>query len=386
MKLSTYIQPDSQSLLKENFDEYIVGTKSLSRFGLWSDDDLVSFLSSSSQKFTLEWDVWQTEREFDQAIASFEKLPLSKITAVRAQDPGVIEYLKQEKPNLKIHLDLQHSFHNIESIKTFCHYLGEQVERVLLSQELPLSKVLEVQENLNVPVELLGLGRIALFYSPRKLLAPHYFDSDDKIEQQFHSKEFIEAMANSEETAHKGFPVLENQHGTFMFAVKDLCLLDQIEKLKEIPFLRLDLRFLKEPNLTKDIVALARNEKGGDFESFKNQYPNEIMRGFFNVNKTDILFKKLKNKHIVREDEGFVGKILELNKDHYLILDIKKNWSKLKEGQELKGQSPEGKEKTFLLKSLKSLKGQKLNSVESKRLVMIDYKSGLGPGSTIYLS
>ena len=105
--------------------------------------------------------------------------------------------------------------------------MGDQCERLVLSNELSKEKLLEYAHLLNTPIEVLVFGRILLFYSPRLLLSPL-----EKTELE--NNHSIEAFGTSEESPHSGFPLIENSHGTFMFNVKDLYLLDHLEELKEM--------------------------------------------------------------------------------------------------------------------------------------------------------
>jgi len=46
------------------------------------------------------------------------------------------------------------------------------------------------------------------------------------LEEKKHLNDALEAYGTSEESPHSGFPIVENRHGTFMFNVKDLSLLE----------------------------------------------------------------------------------------------------------------------------------------------------------------
>ena len=54
---------------------------------------------------------------------------------------------------------------------------------------------------------------------------------DEKRAKSMTSGEFLEATGESEESPHKGFPLIENSHGTFMFHIKRLFLLEHLEHL-----------------------------------------------------------------------------------------------------------------------------------------------------------
>src|SRR5690606_4501254 len=103
---------------------------------------------------------------------------------------------------------------------------GARLTRLVLSIELSKESLKNIVPALKTPCELLVLGRILLFHSPRALLAPLAGPVADPA--------WLEAVGASEESPHKGFPLLENKHGTFMFLPKDFCLAEQLPELKEL--------------------------------------------------------------------------------------------------------------------------------------------------------
>src|SRR5690606_27178764 len=106
---------------------------------------------------------------------------------------------------------------------------------------------------------------------------------------------------------HKGFPLIENQHGTFMFHIKEFCLVDYAQELKEngLSYFRIDQRF--EEKKLREITELVRKFSEEEFLKFKEEYSQDLMRGFYLVNKTDVLFPKLKNSRLQQREGNYLG-------------------------------------------------------------------------------
>ena len=135
------------------------------------------------------------------------------------------------------------------------------------------------------------------------------------------SGHWIEAAGQSEESPHKGFPLLENEHGTFMFLPIDHCLLDSLSELSElgVAHLRIDNRFMSEGLFTR-VMEHFNNPSEESFEMIKDASQARLIRGFYNTNKSDVLFKKLKNYRIQRKDKGtqvfLLVSFLQVEPDH----------------------------------------------------------------------
>src|SRR5690606_14113245 len=169
--------------------------------------------------------------------------------------------------------------------------------------------------------------------TPRNLLSNLLPEDDEKKQKEVFPSRYIEATGESEESPHKGFPLIENKHGTFMFHIKEHYLLDFVSDLKEMGLdtLRVDLRFGKDFTLLKEIKDIVSGHIT-DTKEFKEKYPSDVIRGFFHVNKSDVLFKKLKNSRIIRQDESYVGEVIEAMKGEFLGINLKNPKAKLKVG------------------------------------------------------
>ena len=389
--LITYIEriEDIDKLVESGVKEAIIGTSTLSRFGNLSNSqaqDIAKACKSVGIRPVLEWDILMTENVFNMTIKTFVHLDLNAFDAIRLQDPGAVNYIIENYPKHKIQMILESGgHHNLEAVKIWQTLAGGNLERAILSLELSKNILEEYIRELDVEVELLGLGRILLFYTPRSLVAP-MFGTDDKDHKQV-NKAPIEVSASSEESPHKGFPVIENMHGTFMFNTKDIFLLEYLDEIGDVGLqhLRIDLRFGHDLSLLKKIASLKTNFSKEKATSIKDEYPVVTNRGFFHVNKSDVLFKKLKNYRIQRSDMQFIGDVVEVNKKKHIGIVLRSRQNGLKVGDSIRLHTPDGKEKTTKINSLKTSAHEEVSHAEHGQVIFIPHISGISVKTSVYL-
>jgi putative protease len=397
MKLTTYLNKleDISELKKQGVTELILGHRALTRFGelsTFSLNQAIDQCLESNITPVVEWDVLSVESKFEICKQVLSEINLEKVKSIRLQDPGAIHYVKEYFPNLKIQLLLESgAYHNKKAIDAIIKLVGEPLERIVLSLELTKDIVESYIESYqNIDVEFLGLGRILLFYTPRSLVRPLY--ETDLPETYLVNERPVEVLASSEESPHKGFPVLENIHGTFMFNTKDHFVLEYLPELKKIGlnYLRVDLRFDNRMDNLSDVVTLV-DSVDGDFrsdivEKIKQDSQRPVIRGFFHVNKSDVLFKKLKNYRLLRKDERFIGDIIEVNKGHHLGIFVRSRTNSLSIGDKIKLITPDGKEKTTQIKSMQKSNHQNIDRAHAGEIVFIPHVSGISVKTVVYLN
>ncbi len=396
MKFITYIESTSEfiklnSLLKSHsiendFVEVIVSFRGLSRFSENKKQDLMDLIALNQNfklNLVLEWDLLSQENHFLRCVGEIKDLPLHEFKAIRLQDPGAINFIKENYEWLKIQLILENGNHNLEGLKRWSDFLGNQLDRLVLSNELSRDHLAKYAES-KLKIEVLVFGRILLFYSPRLLLSPLDANQIEKVQKDKN----LEAFGTSEESPHAGFPIIENNHGTFMFNVKDLSLIEQVQELKalSIEAVRFDLRFDGSIQHLEDfLVHTLVHEKNHLNQEIKVHHPRPLIKGFYNINKSDVLFPKLKNKRIERHDQNYLGEIVDVERDEQLILINKSKSHVLKMGDEIRLVTPEGKVKVLAIKELKSSSKVALQEVGPEELCTIPYASGIVAKTQVYL-
>ncbi len=352
---------------RRDIKEVIIGCRELSRSFDCSKEDFyeISHLAKTlNLKRVLCYDALICERDFNRVMSFFEIIDQDSYDYIRVQDLGVFEQLIELGHN-QLQLILETAFHNKEAIKVILKNYGEVVSKIILSYELTLDLIKEYIEIItkeNIGVELLCYGPILLFYSPRKLLSASLM-----TEKQ--------VVANSLESPHKGYEILENLHGTFMYHLKDLFIYEQLKNLS------IDKRI--DPLFTKDGI-----EKFFDWLDNSNErYPKQdrkFTQGYLAVNKTDVLFPKLKNTRLNRVDENFVGTVLENKKGSHIAVRVE--GKRVKKEDELYFINPEGKIINHTIQQLYDLSFNDISSAENQDIFLIKSLKKITPKTKVYLN
>ncbi|MBK25535.1 MAG: hypothetical protein CME70_16180 [Halobacteriovorax sp.] len=379
---------ESIELEKFSNTDFIVEPSMLSRFGKL-DLDKTNKLSQKAKalghKVYLEWDILMVEKDFVQAINFFKKIELDNFDAIRVQDPGAINWCL-ENTNHNLHLNLETGNHNFPGIKSWLDKGKNRISRIILSIEWSKSQLSELLPKLECPVEFLGMGRILLFYTPRFLLNIGLSNRESTLEMG-NTNHWLEAAGQSEESPHKGFPLLENRHGTYMFLPSDHCLLDHLKDLSEVGIsnLRIDNRFMSDELLNLVLEQVKTPSEEG-YLKIKENSESRLIRGFYNTNKSDVLFKKLKNHRIQRRDENYLGQVLDVNKKNYLAIKLKNPKKNLELGDQLSLQTPDGKTKYLTVNWLKDCAGNDKKTASGEDLVFVNHVGGVSVRASVYFS
>jgi len=380
MKLTTFAQSlnDLNLIKDQGLQEVILGHQDFSRFGKLKTEDFFEFSRRAKElglKVIFEWDILMTENTFLKLALEIAPF-LDSFDSLRVQDPGALEwgFKNTTKP---LQFIAENGNHNLPGLQGWIDHVQGRMERIALSIELPKIKIEEYCKILKVHCELLGLGRILLFYTPRQLLSPL---SEDKL--SFNQE--ISAVGESEESPHKGFPIIENRHGTFMFHIKDFCLVDFAHELKSLGlgFFRIDLRFSAFDQL-KELKALTEDFNEDSFREFKEKYPQDLMRGFYLVNKTDVLFPKLKNHRLQSREGNYLGEVLEAEKGSHLAIFVK-NSKGLRKSDKLKIVHPKGEVFEALIYSLRNLSLEEVDYIEPQKTALIQFVGGVWVKSHVF--
>ena len=291
--------------------------------------------------------------------------------ALRIQDPGALQW-SLEHTEIPLQWIVETGTHNLLGLKKWVELTGRRLDRLVLSLQIPRSRLRQYGQELKVPLEILGIGPILLFYTPRHLL------------EQFGSAELreIRLLATSRESAHKDFPVLSNAHGTFLFHQKHHWLLEYAEELAEmgIGHVRLELPV---GDLRDQALELLRkkNPTSHVLEQFKAVYPTSLIRGFYHSNKSQGLFSKLKNEVLEKLRQEAVGQVIGVEKGCYLGVELGGKVP-LEVGREYFIQTPEGKRIPFTLRILKHPDLSCATQLSSG-LALVGYVKGAGPKGLI---
>ena len=100
--------------------------------------------------------------EFEKLVNYLDFLYSIGVDAVIVQDMGVLKFLRENYPDLKVHASTQMTVHNLEGVQELAE---KGVSRVILSRELTLKEIKDIVQNSNIEIEVFVHGALCVSYS-----------------------------------------------------------------------------------------------------------------------------------------------------------------------------------------------------------------------------
>ncbi|MFP5274741.1 U32 family peptidase [Coleofasciculus sp.] len=339
----------------------------------------------------LVWDLLMPERVMRIICNHLKDWELSHFGAIRVCDPGAAYWLKTHFPEIPIQLIVETGNHNLEALQGWCEILSESLERLVLSIELPEEKLIEYCQTLPVPCELLGVGLILLFYSPRSLLVNPLLESQhtegtEEIDSLYRfnpdSPLYLEATAAFADNPNRHFPTLETAHGTFMFLDKDQFILDRLDGLCEagLHTIRLDVRHLsQEDNVAVDIDKICRQILE-DPAKLRENWFRETRAPFFKANRTTALFPRMKSKLSEYRNDTCLAEVLAGESGKYVVFYT---WRSFEISQIQSMVLPTGEAIVPQDVIFRNINGEPLDSFEPEQILVTNWIKKAVPGSLL---
>lgn len=375
-----------------NLHEVLLEPTLLARQGKLSVEQVQSLATEARERGlrpVLVWDILMPERVMINVCERLKNWELNCFAAIRVCDPGIAYWVKTDFPEIPLQLIVETGNHNLESLKGWCEIFSGSLERLILSIELPEEKLIEYCQTLPVACELLGVGQILLFYSPRSLLAKHLAGEEPHprplpVAQGGEDEAlYLEASAAFEDAPNRHFPTLETAHGTFMFLDKDQFILDKLDGLRSagLHTVRLDLRHLeKEGDVAVEVDRICRQILENPAE-LRTNWPRETRAPFFKANRTTAIFSRMKSKVSDYRDDACLAEVIAGESKKYVVFytfrpfDISQIENMLMPTGE-KIEIPQGV-------VFRNLNGEQLDTFESEQILVTDWIKKAVPGSLL---
>ena len=151
------------------------------------------------------------------------------VDAALISDLGVFMLAREAAPDLPIHISTQASAANWRTVQAWKD-LG--ASRVVLAREDSIEELAEIRRRVDIELEYFVHGAMCISWSGRCLLSNFFTDG----KRQSNRGECIQACrfkyhVVEESRPGQYWPVTEDDHGTYIFNSKDLCLIDKIPDL-----------------------------------------------------------------------------------------------------------------------------------------------------------
>ena len=153
------------------------------------------------------------------------------VDAVIVADPGVLMIVRETLPDMEVHMSTQANNTNYQSAK---FWYKQGVKRVVTARELSFKEIKELRENIpaDMDIETFVHGAMCISYSGRCLMSNYMTGRDANRGECAHPCRWKYSLVE-EKRPGEYFPVEEDEHGTYIFNSKDLCMIDQIDKIIE---------------------------------------------------------------------------------------------------------------------------------------------------------
>ncbi len=198
--------------------------------GNFTADELataVRYTHERGKKIYVTVNVYPRDEEFARLAEYLRFLAQIEVDAVLVADLGVLMLAKQVAPQLVLHISTQANTVNAAAVNVW-QKMGAR--RVVLARELTKAQIAALRRQTTAELEVFVHGAMCMAYSGRCMLSAYMTGSDanrGECRQPCRWK-----YAVTEETRPgEFFPIAEDEHGTYIFNAKDLCLLPFIKDL-----------------------------------------------------------------------------------------------------------------------------------------------------------
>ncbi len=382
MKFTTFVTSKEDILAcaaAPNLEEVLIEPTQLSREGRLSLEEAESLAKEAAQhglKPTLVWDILMTETEFATRSKLVAGMNLELFTAIRTQDPGAAVWVRENAPGTPLQLVVENSNHNMPALLRWVAELRPQ--RLVLSTQLPEDKLIACCQQLDTECEVLGAGKILLFYSKRHLLQANFGNDEDANDSHW-----IYADSSSEESASRPFPTIENEHGTFMYLNKDHFILDSLARLDAAGMhtIRIDLRDPQvDGHAAQGIDTVCAMTVSND-PGLDTVWTRPTSAPFFKRNKTDKQFARMKPQTRLLRDAKCVAEVVSVERGELLGLFTLREFDT--DGASYKFVAHDGSELPAELESFSDITGNPLTRCSAHQVVRCSWIKGVKAGAIL---
>lgn len=293
-------------------------------------ENTIIYAHSIGKKVYAAINIYALNDNYDEIKKQARMLNNLKVDGIILSDGGVLEIVKEEAPDVDIHISTQA---NVVSSNSASFWYHNGAKRVILARELHKNQIKEIIENTdkNLETEIFVHGALCFGYSGRCFLSDFLASRSANLGDCAQScrwsyNVFVEEKNNPGNL----MPVEYDNKGTYIFSSKDLCLLKEIPEIIEmgVDSLKIEGR-LKTEYYLASVVNAYRNAIDDYVKSPKTynytKYQEEIEK-VKTRSLTTFYFNDRENKDF-QEFEGkqynpnfeFGGKVVEYNENKSVI-------------------------------------------------------------------
>ena len=316
-------------------DAVYMGTSSLSLRSRVSvnDDELertIEYAHSIGKKVYAAVNIFAWDDKYEEVIKQAKILNDIKVDGAIISDGGIVEIFKKYAPNVDIHISTQA---NIVSYHNANFWKKNGAKRVILGRELNKEQIRKIIEKTpdDLETEIFVHGAICFGYSGRCFLSDFLACRSANLGDCSQSCRWAYNVY-VEEKNNPGnlMPVEDDEHGTYIFSSKDLCLIKELPEIIEmgVDSLKIEGRLKTEYYLASVINTYRtaideciKNTENYDYTKYLKELEKTKTRGlttFYFNDRNNKDFQEYEGKQYNLQYE-FGGKILKYDEDKSII-------------------------------------------------------------------
>lgn len=316
-------------------DAVYMGTSSLSlRSRVQVNDDelekTVNYAHNIGKKVYAAVNIYAFDDKYDEVIEQAKRLSKINVDGVIISDGGIVEIFKEYAPNIDIHISTQA---NIVSYHSANFWYNNGARRVILGRELNKEQIKEIIEKTptGLETEIFVHGAICFGYSGRCFLSDFLASRSANLGDCAQSCRWAYNVY-VEEKNNPGnlMPVDDDEHGTYIFSSKDLCLIKEVPEIIEmgVNSLKIEGRLKTEYYLASVINTYRtaiddylNNPREYDYTKYLKELEKTKTRGlttFYFNDRANKDFQEYEGKQYNLEYE-FGGKVIDYSEEKSII-------------------------------------------------------------------
>lgn len=200
-------------------------------FSIQGLKDAIHYAHQRNVRVYLALNILAHQSDMEHLQVQIESLLETGPDAVIVADPGVFQLVKQQHPQMKIHISTQASTTNAQA----CRFWYEQgARRIILARELTLQEIKAIRYEIpeDLELEVFGHGAMCMAYSGRCLLSAYLTGRDANRGRCAQPCRWSFELT---ESGHpdKSLVMEEDERGTYFLNSRDICMIEHIPELAE---------------------------------------------------------------------------------------------------------------------------------------------------------
>lgn len=330
-------------------------------------------LAEDAQKKSLSpvlvWDILMTQAQFREIASGLMPAEFLHFSAIRVADLGAAHWVVNNTDR-QIELICEAGSHNIDALRAWCDIFKDRLSRLIVSHEIPENDLVELCREFPCRIEILGAGRIEMFYSPRPLLSKNFELGADGRK---------EVTVSSPDSHNRPFPVVETSHGTMMYLHRDRFILDRWKKFIEmgVASLRVDLRHLSAPeHAAEGIEAIVQSLENSEVPG----WPRATSAPFRQANNTLRSSARIRERLDRVRSSACVAQVIASESERYTVFQVVRA-AEIKNG--LQVIVPTGEELVLPTTNFRDSKNNPVASFVPGQILVTPWIRKLVPGSVV---